>query len=169
MASGIDRTLIAADALLLTSVLAVGALGERIPLPLGQDVLELPRGPAAGVPPPTPSIPEPAPPPKEPRPRKPAEPDPPPRAGEAEWRRVYSARQTGENFMAEARSARPTEPDKKRRAYAEAEKAFKTALTEIAGWRAALPPGAHPEIDEEERTIRMLIGECHKSSPMQLK
>ncbi len=168
-----DKILVTADVLILGAVLAAGAVGGSLPLAPGQDVLVLgtPEPTAAAVSP-TPAVnparpPEPAQPSGTAQPEVPSLPEPaaPPKPGQAEWGRVYAAKQRGLVAVDQARSARATEPDRKRKAYDEAKAAFKEALAAAKEWRAC--EGVDPSsVDQQEQEIRMMIFECDKSRPM---
>ncbi len=164
-----DRLAMGMDALLIAALLALGFLGDRVPLPKGQDSLlilrstpesvqpSLPRPPAPPAPAPEPVVPD--------RAVEAPEPPPAPKPGQLEWGQVQAALNRGKTFMGEARGT--GDPGRKRAAYAEAEKAFKAALAGIETYRGVCPD-PNPAVDDAFRNINMLITECHKSSPMDL-
>jgi hypothetical protein len=166
----LDRLAMGVDALLLLGLLALGLLGDRIPLPKGPDsLLILRRGPE----PAQLSFPSPQEPPApSPEPVVPArmteapEPAPAPKPGHLEWGKAQAALDRGKAHLGEARRA--GDPQKKRRAYTEAKKAFEDALSGIEAYRV-ICPDPNPAVDTTVTDIKTLIFECHKSSPLELR
>ena len=168
MLAKLDRLAMGVDALLLSSLLALGLLGDWIPLPKGPDSLlilrsapepalpSLPRPGSPSVPLPEPVVPA----------REPAAPEPAPKPGHLEWGKAQAALDRGKTHLGEARRA--GDPRKKRAAYAEAKEAFEEALSGIAAYRDVCPD-PNPAIDATVTEIKTLIFECHKSSPLELR
>ena len=133
MLGKLDRLAMCVDALLLAALLALGLLGDRIPLPKGPDSLLILR---SGPEPAQPSLPRPqSPPAPSPDPVVPArvteapEPPPAPKPGHLEWGKAQTALERGKAHLGEAR--RVGDPQRKRMAYTEAKKAFEEALSGI--------------------------------------
>lgn len=166
----LDRLAMGVDAFLLAALLALGLLGDRIPLPKGPDnLLILRRGPEPAQPPlPSPRVsPAPSPEPVVPaRVTEPPEPEIVPKPGQLAWGKARTALDRGKAHLGEARRA--GDPQKKRISYAEARKAFEEALAGIEAYRVACPD-PNPAVDATVTDIRALIFECHKSSPLELR
>lgn len=167
----LERLLLGLDGALLLGVLALGFLGDLVPLPKGQDVLVLTRSTSPPEELPTPSVPSPAAPPPEaqallPAPVPEPEPDPGPRKpGQAEWERAWNAKERGKSSVVQARSA---DAIGKRRHYAEAKKSLLEAREAIGAFQQVCPE-PNPAVEAELSEINMLIMECNKSSPMDLR
>ena len=74
------------------------------------------------------------------------------------------AQRRGLGFLEEARGAAAVDFDTKRRAYTDAELAFKQALQALEGMKAA---GKAPSnLDEQAAELRTYLFECHKCKPM---
>ncbi len=99
--------------------------------------------------------------PEAPQPPKPAEPL---REVPATPEGFQEARRRGLGFLQEARGAESTDFDTKRRAYTDAELAFRQALQALEGLKAA---GKAPaDAEEQAAEVRTFLFECHKCKPM---
>lgn len=169
MSAVLDRILLGLDLALVGGVVAVGFVGEGLPLPKGLDAITVQAPPA----PPKPPVPAPPPPPptaaapEAPEP-PPAPPPEPPKPGTAEWGRAMDAGARAKTLMEEARRAPIGDPAKKRKAYTAAEEALKEAIRELDACRA-LRPDIAGMLDDRATEYRGLIMECHKSKPMEIK
>lgn len=161
----LERVLLGLDGALLLGVLALGLLGDLVPLPKGQDVLVLTRN-AQTPPEPAPAPPV-ASPPEVPAPLPEPVPEPVPeiqKPGQAEWGRAWTAKERGKSAIVKARSA---DAAGKRKHYAEAKKALQEARQALEAYQQVCPE-PNPAVEAEVSEINMLIMECNKSSPMDL-
>ena len=159
-----DRVLVGVDLALLVAVAAVGALGDILPLPAGQDILQIQSDNGSKPPPVGEHDPLPPPPPVGEH-----DPLPPlPKPGEIEWGRAQAAKAKAMEKIGEARDAKPSEPQKKINAYEAAEAKLKEALAAIEQYKK-IRPEPNPAIDDEITDIRQRIIECHKNKPMIVK
>ena len=89
----------------------------------------------------------------------------PSKPGQAEWNRVYAAKQKGLEAMNEAESTKATDFDRKRKAYDRAIAAFHESLDALKTWRTC--EGVDPATaDQQDQEIRMFLKGCQKSRPM---